>query len=124
MATTWTFKPLLGSQAAIDAQPIKQGQFLMKKDGGAVYFDQDNQTRILVANADGGGGGGGTGTGYVHTQTASSDSWVINHNLGFYPNVTVIDSAGTTVIGEVNYDSTNKLTIKFSASFSGKAYLS
>lgn len=120
---TWTFKPLLGSQAAIDSYPIKQGQFLMRKDGGAVYFDQDNETRILVATSEGGGGGGG-GTGYVHTQTASSNNWTVNHNLGYYPNVTVVDSAGTNVVGEVVYESINKLTIKFSAAFSGKAYCS
>ena len=127
MATkeTWPFKPLLGSQAAIDSFPIKQGQFLIRKNGGAVYFDQDNETRILVANSDGGSGGGGTGpTSFVHTQTATSDTWVVNHNLGFYPNVTVIDSAGTTVVGEIEYVNTNKLTIKFSAAFSGKAYCS
>ena len=122
MADKWEFKPLCGSQKAIDNYPIKKGQFLIKKDGGAVYFDQDETTRILVANTDGGGGSGNNS--YVHTQSAASDNWVINHNLGYNPNVTVLDSAGTQVIGEIEYNTINKLTLKFSTAFSGTAYLS
>ena len=61
---------------------------------------------------------------YVHMQGVSSNSWQITHNLGFYPNVTVVDSAGTIYEGEIAYTNTNSLTVSFSASFSGKAYLS
>ena len=61
---------------------------------------------------------------YDHTQGVSSNTWVINHNLGFKPNVTVVDSAGTMYEGEITYTNTNSLTVSFSAAFSGKAYLS
>jgi hypothetical protein len=61
---------------------------------------------------------------YEHTQGAVSSSWVINHNLGFKPNVTVVDSAGTIYEGEITYTNSNSLTVSFSQSFSGKAYLS
>lgn len=61
---------------------------------------------------------------YTHNQNAVSNSWVINHNLGFRPNVTVQDSAGTTYEGEIHHTSANSLTVSFSAAFSGKAYLS
>jgi len=61
---------------------------------------------------------------YTHNQGVSSNSWTINHNLGFYPNVTVVDSAGTIYEGEITYTNTNSLTVSFSAAFSGKAYLS
>jgi hypothetical protein len=61
---------------------------------------------------------------YTHNQNAVSNSWVINHNLGFRPNVTVQDSAGTIYEGEINYTNANSLTVSFSAAFSGKAYLS
>lgn len=60
---------------------------------------------------------------YVHTQSVPSDTWEITHNLGKYPSVSVIDSAGTQVQGEVTYSSINKATIKFSVAFSGKATL-
>lgn len=61
---------------------------------------------------------------YDHTQGSASDTWVITHNLGFKPNVTVVDSAGTIYEGEITYTNTNSLTVSFSAAFSGKAYLS
>lgn len=61
---------------------------------------------------------------YEHTQGAVSSSWVINHNLGFKPNVTIVDSAGTIYEGEITYTNSNSLTVSFSQSFSGKAYLS
>jgi len=61
---------------------------------------------------------------YEHTQGASSNSWVIDHNLGFKPNVTVVDSAGNIVEGEIAYTNSNSITVSFQASFSGYAYLS
>jgi hypothetical protein len=61
---------------------------------------------------------------YYHTQGTSSAVWVITHNLGWYPNVTVQDSGGSIVEGEIAYTSTMALTITFTGAFSGKAYLS
>jgi hypothetical protein len=61
---------------------------------------------------------------YIHTQGVASDTWTINHNLGFYPNLTVVDSGGTIYEGEITYTNTVSLTVTFSAAFSGKAYLS
>jgi hypothetical protein len=61
---------------------------------------------------------------YEHIQGVSSDTWVITHNLGFKPNVTVVDSAGTIYEGEITYTNTNSLTVTFSSAFSGKAFLS
>ena len=61
---------------------------------------------------------------YVHTQGAVSTTWTITHNLGFYPNVTVQDSAGNIVEGEISYLTSASLIATFQAGFSGKAYLS
>ena len=61
---------------------------------------------------------------YTHTQGVSSATWTINHNLGFYPNLTVQDSAGTIYEGEITYTNSDSLTVTFSSAFSGKAYLS
>ena len=64
------------------------------------------------------------GGNYNHTQSVSSATWTITHNLGFRPAVSVVDSGGNHVIGDVNYVSVNALTISFSAPFGGSAYLS
>ena len=63
------------------------------------------------------------GTNYVHTQAVPAADWTITHNLGRYPSVTVIDSAGSTVVGDVEYLSNNAVAIHFNAAFGGAAYL-
>ena len=60
---------------------------------------------------------------YVHVQNEASSIWVVEHQMGRYPSVTVVDSAGTMVFGDVIYDNENQVTITFTAAFSGKAYL-
>jgi hypothetical protein len=61
---------------------------------------------------------------YHHVQGVVSKDWVIPHNLGWYPNVTVQDSTGTMVEGEITYTNPKTLTVHFSSAFSGNAYLS
>ena len=59
---------------------------------------------------------------YEHTQRSASSVWNVAHNLRKYPAVSVVDSGGSIVIGEVNYIDENNLVIKFTAPFTGKAY--
>lgn len=61
---------------------------------------------------------------YTHVQSAVSNTWVINHDLTFQPSVQVVDSAGSTIEGVVNYNSSSQLTVEFSVALSGTAYLS
>lgn len=68
-------------------------------------------------------GPAGSDLNYRHQQSTPSNVWVIVHSLGKYPSVTVIDSAGSEVEGEIVYDNDNQVTIVFSAGFSGNAYL-
>jgi len=60
---------------------------------------------------------------YRHVQSVSSDTWTINHNLNKYASVTVQDSAGSIVIGEITYNNKNTITLTFSGAFSGEAHL-
>jgi hypothetical protein len=60
---------------------------------------------------------------YIHTQNQASNTWSIQHNLNKYPSVTVVDSAGTVVIGGVQYIDENYIICTFSHPFSGTAYL-
>lgn len=60
---------------------------------------------------------------YLFTQPTPAATWTIDHNLGKYPCVTVIDSSGAEVEGEVIHASTSSLTLSFSGAFSGSATL-
>jgi len=81
---------------------------------------------VGIGEPGGGSPGGGTGgpVSYVHNQGTVAASWIVVHNLGFFPNVTVIDSSGATVEGDVAHIDDTTLTIQFSGDFTGVAYLS
>ena len=60
---------------------------------------------------------------FIYNQATSSDVWEIEHNLDKYPSVTVVDSGGSVVVGEIVYIDKNNVRITFTSAFSGKAYL-
>lgn len=64
----------------------------------------------------------GSGT-FTFNQNVASATWIITHNMARYPAVSVVDSAGSVVVGEVRYIDQNNVEVKFSGAFAGKAYL-
>ena len=51
-------------------------------------------------------------------------SIVIDHDLGYQPNVTVKSSAGDILETGIDYNSINQITLRMAQPFSGTAYLS
>ena len=68
-------------------------------------------------------GGGNEDAHFTYTQTQLSDTWLIVHNLNKYPSVSVVDTANTQVVGDVEYIDTNTVRVTFGAAFAGSAYL-
>ena len=60
---------------------------------------------------------------FVFTQTVAATVWNVNHNLGKFPSISVVDTANTVVAGQYEYTDNNNVILKFSAGFAGKAYL-
>ena len=60
---------------------------------------------------------------HVHTQASPATSWSITHALKGKPQVTIVDTADTCVVGDVTYNSDTQITVSFSAAFAGNAYL-
>lgn len=64
---------------------------------------------------------------FVFTQGIPAITWTIQHNLGKFPSVGVVDTAsvanGQLYYGDVKYIDSNNLTVTFKSEFSGKAYL-
>lgn len=84
-----------------------------------VIVNQDAPNQVVVRLAT----SAGNTRRLIFTQSSPSTEWVIGHTLGGRPSITVVDSAGTVVIGEVKYDSNTQVTVSFTAAFSGYAYL-
>lgn len=61
---------------------------------------------------------------FQYEQVQSSTVWQVDHNLGYYPNVTTVDSAGTRIEGDVSYPDITTVTVTFSVAIGGRAYLS
>lgn len=68
-------------------------------------------------------GAAGGDTSFTWQQSIAASTWNVVHPLAKFPSVTVIDSAGTEVEGDVHYVSNSQITLTFSAPFSGSAYL-
>lgn len=60
---------------------------------------------------------------YEHTQGVASDTWTIVHNLNKRPSVTVIDTAGNTIVPARRYIDNNTVVIKLKAATKGTALL-
>lgn len=60
---------------------------------------------------------------YKATPELSGNIWEIEHNLGKYPSVTVVDTANNVIYGEILYIDTNNVKVTFSANVTGRAYL-
>ena len=67
--------------------------------------------------------GGVAGGFHVHHQATPAAVWTILHGLPYNPNITVIDSAGDVVEGDIDY-SLGMVTLTHSGAFAGIAYLS
>lgn len=61
---------------------------------------------------------------FTHEQQAASDTWTINHNLGFKPNVNISDYGGNNVECDIEQISTSRMVLVFAEPVSGYAYLS
>lgn len=60
---------------------------------------------------------------FVWDQSQAESVWEIPHTMNKYPVVSVVDSAGSLVHGDVEYISESMVKVTFSSRFSGKAYL-
>ena len=81
-------------------------QFAMLAERAKSYTDTEIQGKLT----------------YTHQQNTAASVWNVTHNLGRFPSVTVVDSAGSKIIGDVRYTSDNTVILSFSAPFAGIAY--
>jgi hypothetical protein len=69
-------------------------------------------------------GAAGSGAWYRHVQSAASDTWTINHPLGYRPAVSLEDSAGSLFCADVTYPDETTVVVHLSAAVGGYANLS
>jgi hypothetical protein len=87
--------------------------YLARIAGIMYYWDAVSTTYQIVSGA--------ADKNFTFVQGVAASVWNVAHNLGKIPAVTVIDSAGTEVEGEVNVIDNNNCQLIFSAPFTGTA---
>lgn len=111
----------------IDSEAPLKGKLNISNSGTRDYEKLRNKPQIngveLIGNKSLEDLGIEADKNFYFVQNEALDTWVIVHNLNKYPSVSVIDSSGSEVIGEVSYDSVNQITITFKGAFKGKATL-
>lgn len=93
----------------------QSNQVVTLTSGGAVLELESPAAAITLEAA-------GNDKHFEHVQSVASSSWTVNHNLDKRPAVTVLDSMGREMEGDVTHVTTLQLTIQFSAPFSGTCY--
>ena len=58
---------------------------------------------------------------YTHQQASAASHWVVNHNLGYKPAITVVDTGDQEVEANIVHTSTNQAQIYFSTPLAGFA---
>lgn len=112
------------SHPIVFSESINTAVVFAESDSSVVFSDSSESFVVLIEGPQGPSGTPGTGDlSYTHNQSSPSATWTITHNLGKYPSVTIVDSAGTQLLGQVVHDSINQVTATFTTAFSGKAYL-
>jgi len=61
---------------------------------------------------------------YTHIQTVPASVWDVIFDLPYMPSVTIVDSAGSVVGGDILIVGPGHYQLHFTAPFSGSAYLS
>lgn len=97
-----------------------------RKIGMAVYVQEDGQIYVLKDGTSNLNwvtlNTGSSSQSYVHNQGIASSIWLITHNMGKFPAVTIVDSAENQVIGDIEYIDQNRVMVTFTGAFKGKAY--
>lgn len=124
VAETWENGTLSGSgdmlKATYDPSNVNSDAFDMANmvESATAKILTDTERAAIAANT-----AKKSDTEYTHNQPLPSATWVINHNLDKYPSITIVDTSGNIVEGEETFTDSNNVTIVFTASFAGKAYL-
>lgn len=68
------------------------------------------------------GAKGPAGTSYEHLQPSASAEWIINHNLGVRPSITVLSPGGVELLADVVHLTANQARVYLAAPMSGSAH--
>lgn len=109
---------------------VPQAQLVLTEQAETLeVYEQPSEVLEVVVGGERGPEGvqgppGPVGGQFVFNKLTPDSEWEIRHDLDMHPNVTVIDSSGAVSFAHIEYLSPNRITLTFSSSVAGVAYLS
>lgn len=105
---------------------VEQIQILAEQADSSVLHEVTESVLILTDAEQGvpGPPGVSSNSSYEHAQASASDTWTVNHNLGFRPAASLLSAGGREMWAEVIHTSVNQLIAYFDAPTSGVAICS
>lgn len=65
---------------------------------------------------------GPVGSSSEFVQSVASTTWTVNHNLGFWPVVTLMSEGGQQMWADILHTSVNQFVVTFNTATAGKAH--
>lgn len=90
------------------------------EDADVIVFERET-IEILSEGIQGPAGADGLMSSHLHTQSVAAAEWIVNHNFGYKPDVSIYDNGGNEVEAQVLHMSDNQVRIYFAAANAGFA---
>jgi hypothetical protein len=105
---------------------VEEIQILAEQNTSTVLVDEVEEIEVLSVAQQGPPGPPGVSANafFHHAQPAASDTWTVNHNLGFRPAVSLLSDGGKEMWAEVIHTGVNQFIAYFDAPTSGIAICS
>lgn len=114
----------LAMKSSVLVQPPSHAVVIEHESIQTLFLSSEIVTTVVeVPGVQGPPGPPGDAFTVVFTQGSPALVWIIEHNLGRYPSVTVVDTANDQIIGDVSYPDANSAQVTFGAPTAGSAYL-
>lgn len=109
-----------------DALFVENTQILAEQPQSSVLVEEVEVTQVVSDAQQGPPGppGSSSNASFEHPQVSASDTWTVNHNLGFRPAVSILSVGGREMWAEVIHTSVNQFIAYFDAPTSGIAICS
>ena len=106
-----------------DLLTVENTQILAEQPASAVLVEAVEVVHVVSDAEQGPPGPPGLSSNASHqySQAAPSDTWTVNHNLGFRPSVALLSVGGREMLAEVIHTSVNQFIAYFDAPVSGIA---
>lgn len=109
-----------------DLLTIENTQILSEQPASSILVDEVEVVQIVSDAEQGPPGppGVSSNASHQHTQSVASDTWTVNHNLGFRPAPSILSVGGKEMLAEILHTSTNQFIAYFDSPTTGIAICS